>query len=457
MARTATVVAAFFFILLIAAIPGSYAQMPIGYLIEGAPTLPRHAFNLRTGIEGGIKAKPIKISSSITGTSDRTIDVSTLRMPLEMRFGLTDHWELGGDFGIEVDRGGVLIGSDEFLHGSGIQHLRGFGKWNYAGAGSVLFELAFAGDNTLYYGLDSFDLGVKFIFGPKIGRGELRMNLGFLIKGGDIDVGTALKVDYNNIVSFGIGYATAFSERFTGVFELAGATATYKGGTGIAGKNGPLSLLLGGAYHYTDRARMDAALGVGIGKGSPVVFLRAGMDWTWGGGSTGDAPTGARAAKPTDKATVTSPAKPASDEPFYEPPTKYDVPRPVTPAAPAGPTPEEQLKKHMADAAAAYERGEYPQAAGYYQEAIRMKGNDPLTQYNLATCYFLMKKYTDARTYYKNTVTLRPDDADGHFYLGYCYYYLHDPKAAVREWQKVLEIDPTNAQARDNLQSMGAE
>lgn len=449
-----------------------------GFRLESASTLNRGAWNLKSCLEFGSGAKPLIVT---TAGGIVTVKVNTIRIPVEVRYGLTDNIEVGGDVGIESDAGTKATAAGvttSILDGSGIQHLRLMGKWNFWHDLAVMSDLAFLGKNTLYYSLDSFDWGLKFMYGPQIGPGTFNFNLGFLLKGGDADLdgdGASTTAEgYNSVFSYGFGYVYPFSDKLTGTVEVAGSSSPFAGGTGVAAKS-LLSLLSSLRYGLSDQLLLDGGLGLGLGKGSPAFLLNLGIDWMWGAApesmssaapSQRWSPSGetkkaaeapARAASSSAAAAAGTAMPPKPDQPYYEPPTRYDTPKPAAPAAPSGPTAEEQLATRVGDASAAFNRGDYVTAASQYEAAIKLNDHDPMLYYNLATAYFQIKKYADAKIHYKNAVTYNPNDPDSHLYLGYTYYYLQDQQSAIREWQKVLEIDPANSLARENLKSLGAE
>ena len=253
-----------------------------GAYLEQAGTLNDGAWALKSYVELGSKAKPIKVTNAVTGTGDVELKTGTIRLPVELRYGLTDKWELGGDLGLEIDNGGIIVGSKGFLDGSGLQGIRMYGKWNFIENLATKLELSFAGDESLYWTLGSFDLGIKFMFSPEIGPGQLNTNLGFVSKSGDVSVSSALVVDFGTMFMYGVGYTWPWGDRIGWTVELAGSSSPYKGGTGVSGKNARLSLLFGGQYELSERVSADASVSFGLAKGSPRFMLKGGMEWLWG-------------------------------------------------------------------------------------------------------------------------------------------------------------------------------
>lgn len=160
---------------------------------------------------------------------------------------------------------------------------------------------------------------------------------------------------------------------------------------------------------------------------------------------------------PDEEIREQKPAAPTSGAPPT--PTAMTPPAPPS-AAPAGSSVSgagELFEALTENAARAYESGDYLSAAAQYEKAVRMNWNDPKVNYNLATVYFQLGKYAEAKPYYQTAAYLNPADPDAHLFLGYTHFYLKDTPAAVREWKKVLELDPGNAAARENLESAGVE
>ncbi len=467
----------------------SEAKMMDGFYIEGTSTLNRDAWNLKSYLEFGSGAEAMTVGSGVSaGGSSVTAKVDSIRLPIEIRYGLSDQLEVGGDLAFETDDG-TPDGSANYFDGSGLQRFRLYGKWNFWNDVAGMAELSFLGDKSLYYSSGSLDFGLKFIYGPQLGQGNLNLNLGVLFKNGTADFATGNpKItnsmrNYATVFSYGIGYVYPYSDRFTGVFEVAGSSSSFSGGSGID-FNDLLGFTMGGRYALTDRFGFEGGLGIGLGDGSPGFLLKVGMDIMWGtveeytsSGSSSSMRTEpsrsepAQTTRPARTSTTETPAQAAKKSAdaggYYEPPPSRSAPTaPATTSAPAvapaqaepsGQSAEEMLGQYVTDASAAFQRGDYVSAVANYQSAIRLKSDDPVLHYNIATAYFQQKQYSDAKTYYKNAVTLNPSDVDSHLYLGYTYYYLQDQTGAAREWKKVLDLDPSNTLAKDNLQSLGGE
>ncbi len=99
--------------------------------------------------------------------------------------------------------------------------------------------------------------------------------------------------------------------------------------------------------------------------------------------------------------------------------------------------------------------GRYDEAISFYRRAVAADPREFRAIYNLATAQYLVRDYAGARASYEDAVTLRPADAESHLFLGFCHYRLQRPEAAARSWRRVLEIEPGNAVALNNLQALG--
>lgn len=408
-----------------------------GILLEHPAALGRGAWNLNLGVEFGGGAEPIEGPFLTAGAKD-PIKVDLIRGPLEIRYGWSDRAELGlsaafeADDGTTIPAGGAIPGN--FLNTSGIQNIRILGKWKIGQRLSWKADFAFAGKNTLADGNDGLDFGVKFMYGLKLGAGSFLINTGVTIKGGGADFNdngvTGTAEEYDNPIHFGIGYVYPFTSRFSGILELAGGTSPFAGGSGIAAGDF-LSFLLGVRAGLGESFFLSGGAAAGLMPGSPNLTARIGLDWIWG-----------------DIKSVAM----NREDPDYWAPTPEDRARM---AAAAAAPPVDDLSARKDQAAAAFARRDYIAAATHYEAAIGLKNDDPLLYYNLATCYFLMRRYHNARPYYLNAIRLNPGDVDSHLYLGYTHYYLKDTVSAAREWRRVLELDPANQLARDNLAAMG--
>lgn len=422
-------------------LPSSVQAKPTdGILLENASMLGRGGWEVKFSPRLGAGAEPIE-GPFLTATASDPIEVDQIVIPVEMRYGWSDQSEYGWFAAFESDDGKTIpAGSNvpgTFLDGGGLQKLQFFGKWKIRPRWSWMVDAGFLGDNALVGGSDGFDFGVKLLSNPRLGRGHLLMNLGLDIKGGGGDFNdngvTASAEEYENPITFGLGYVYPFTGKLEGIFELAGSTSPFAGGAGFKG-NHLATVLMGLRYGWADRFFLSGGLGGGVLTGSPNFSVHIGLNWLFG--------------------SIRRYERSGEDSDFWAPSEdmQREVERKMAPA-PARDL-EDELAERTAEAVETFNRGDYVAAAALYQAIINLKNDDALLHYNLATTYFLMKRYPAAKTSYINATRLNPNDVDTHLYLGYTYYYLNSLPQARREWQKVLELDPANELARNNLNSL---
>ncbi|OIO28240.1 MAG: hypothetical protein AUJ18_09975 [Candidatus Hydrogenedentes bacterium CG1_02_42_14] len=98
--------------------------------------------------------------------------------------------------------------------------------------------------------------------------------------------------------------------------------------------------------------------------------------------------------------------------------------------------------------------GKYDEAIIFYKRAYAMDSKNFRVVYNLATAQYLNRDYLSARNSYEIAVKLEPRDVETHLFLGFANYRLGNVTDAARAWKRVLELDPNNAVALNNLQAL---
>lgn len=417
-----------------------------GFLLEPSAPIARGVWDIRFGLDMGSGAEPIEGPFRTAGASD-AVEVDVLRVPIEVRYGLSGRSEIGVSAVYESDKGpGLRVGTPagSLLDDAGLQSIRMFGKWRIRPSLSWMADVNFAGKNTLTYGSDGMDMGIRFLYGPRLGRGTFLLNTGILLKSGASDFNnnnvSGSSEDYSNQISFGCGYVCPFTSRWIGTFEFLWATGLFEGGGGVKG-NDLLTFMIGQRFGFGESFFLDAGAGMGVLSGGPGVSLRLGLNWMLGAAARmAAARTSADWWAPTDE------SKKILEDTLEKARLEREVKA----------SPEKSLVEILAAATEAFDRQDIVAAMAQYEAAVRIRNDDPVTQYNLATCYFLKRRFSDALPHYRAAAALAPSDVDSHLYLGYTYYYLKDSESAVREWRAVLEIDPSHELARRNLDSMGS-
>ncbi len=432
-----------------------YANPMDGVYLENPLMLDPGMWDMRMGVDFGSGAEPIE-GPFLSASSKNPIEVDYVKIPVEVRYGLSPRSEIGWLAAVELDKGqkittGNVTGT--FLDAGGLQNMRLSGKWKFRRRIAWAVDLSFAGNNTLMGGSDGLELGVRWISAARLGGGDILFNAGLIAKSGGADLNdngvSSGAENYKNQILFGIGYVHPWTSRLNWSVELSGATSPFAAGSGFS-SNDMLSMVIGSRFAVTDRFHLLTGLGLGIFSGSPAFQFRLGMNSMLGGrpaiGSVGPRVSGGDSA----------------DESDFWSPTKEDQERLVRTIQEASPSArpkskEEDLAAKIAMADESFGKGDYLRAISYYEAAIYLKDNDPALHYNLATSYFMRRRYYEAKRSYGRAIQLSPGDIDSHLYLGYTYYYLNDPAQAGLEWRKVLDLDPGHALARGNLESLGLQ
>ena len=105
--------------------------------------------------------------------------------------------------------------------------------------------------------------------------------------------------------------------------------------------------------------------------------------------------------------------------------------------------------------AALERRGRFTDAAIAAERGALEDASIPQLHKNLGDCYYRSGRYDDALEAYLRVVKHHPDlGADVYLKLGNIRYRRHERDEAIRCWERVLELQPTNAIARTNLQTV---
>jgi len=99
----------------------------------------------------------------------------------------------------------------------------------------------------------------------------------------------------------------------------------------------------------------------------------------------------------------------------------------------------EQLK-HMAD-----------KQAEPLQQQLSANPNSPELLANIGNVYYDARQYNDAISYYDRALKLQPANTDVRTDTATAYWYLGDSDRAIAEFQAVLKLEPTKANALYNL------
>jgi Tfp pilus assembly protein PilF len=78
-------------------------------------------------------------------------------------------------------------------------------------------------------------------------------------------------------------------------------------------------------------------------------------------------------------------------------------------------------------------------------------------RYSLAQLYFMQEDYQKAEGEYKAILESNPNDSYAHFYLGYIYSEYSNTDVAIKEFNRAIELDPSNPLALNALSYLYAE
>lgn len=96
--------------------------------------------------------------------------------------------------------------------------------------------------------------------------------------------------------------------------------------------------------------------------------------------------------------------------------------------------------------------GKIDEAADYYQKAIKLDPNLWQSYQNLGTICYSQRKFDLAAQYFEKAVSINNADIALHNNLGIIYGALGSIDKAKRQFEIVLQLDPNNSNARQNIE-----
>ncbi|HKQ49350.1 MAG TPA: tetratricopeptide repeat protein [Phycisphaerae bacterium] len=135
-----------------------------------------------------------------------------------------------------------------------------------------------------------------------------------------------------------------------------------------------------------------------------------------------------------------------------------ESPKALTPAE------KDQRFKSLFDQGIAHIRGEqYGPALASFEEAVRLKPEDPDALFNLGACHEAVGDPLAAINLYRDVLTIRPDDADCYANLGTSFIkmYHREKRAAWKRmataaWERSLALNPQQPRVQGYLASCRA-
>jgi tetratricopeptide (TPR) repeat protein len=96
------------------------------------------------------------------------------------------------------------------------------------------------------------------------------------------------------------------------------------------------------------------------------------------------------------------------------------------------------------------------EALAEFEKCVELKADYVEAWYNMGQiCMLIRKDFSRALHCFDRATTIRPDYIGAHHQRGVAYELLGDRQKALGCWERTLELDPENKQARDNIQRLG--
>lgn len=93
----------------------------------------------------------------------------------------------------------------------------------------------------------------------------------------------------------------------------------------------------------------------------------------------------------------------------------------------------------------------HPEAINAYRRALELKGNDPAIMVALARAYLRSGRYSSAKELLTDVVITDDENGMAHQYLGFAELKLKDTQAAIKSYQRAVEIDDNDWMAHKGL------
>src|SRR5512143_2663253 len=116
-----------------------------------------------------------------------------------------------------------------------------------------------------------------------------------------------------------------------------------------------------------------------------------------------------------------------------------------------GSKPKKSYFDWLADADTKMKAGSYEEAVKDFDEALKVRQDDPEVWYNRGNAFYRLGKLKEALQSYMKAVQLKPDFAQAHYNAGLVLTSLGRWDEAIEAYQRTVAIDPKHAKAWFNL------
>ncbi len=96
--------------------------------------------------------------------------------------------------------------------------------------------------------------------------------------------------------------------------------------------------------------------------------------------------------------------------------------------------------------------GREDEAIAHFEKTVEMRPDYVQAYYNLGQIYLIKKRdFSKALNCFDRAAVIRPDYIGAHHQRGVAYEMVGDKQRAIECWERTLELDPENKQARENI------
>lgn len=110
-------------------------------------------------------------------------------------------------------------------------------------------------------------------------------------------------------------------------------------------------------------------------------------------------------------------------------------------------TPEIKAKALAATGEIHLKKGDMAKAQEFFKQSVDLNPKDEVLAYNVGEIFFSNNNFEEALKYFTLASQIKPEWSVSYLKLGYVYSNTGDMKAAVTNFNKFLELDPSNPEA----------